>query len=66
MITVTLHTPAGRDEAEADTPEAAIFAARTLWDEAVTTKPVQGFTRACSVVFTVDDKIVRRLEGIRP
>lgn len=31
MITVTV----GLDQAEADTPEAALLAARTLWDEAV-------------------------------
>lgn len=52
MILVTLH-PVG-DTAEAETPEDAALAARTLWDEAG-----QRCIRPC-VTFTVDGQVAYR------
>ena len=49
------------DTAEAETPEAALVAARTLWGEAYS--GIQGQRRA--LVFRVDGKIVSRI-GYRP
>lgn len=42
------------DTAEADSPEAALLAARTLWDEAFT--GIQGSRR--QITFVVDDRPV--------
>lgn len=66
MIEVTLHTPAGRDVIFADTPEYAIFGARTIYDEARDANPYQGFASAMVVTFSVDDRVVRSYAGTRP
>ncbi len=67
MIEVTLTHPSGlRDVAEADDPESALFAARTLFDEAREANPYQGFQRGLTVAFLVDGKAVRSYTGARP
>lgn len=54
------------DRAEATSPENALYAARTLWDEAWARCPVQGATRAITTIFTVDGQHCRTVEGRRP
>ena len=67
MIEVTLtHTSGLRDAAEADTPEDALFAARTIYDEMREANPIQGFHRGMVVRFAVDGRSVRVCEGTRP
>lgn len=59
MIEVRLNSPLGQDVAEADDPDAALLTARTLWDEAWGTNPIQGMSAAMSVSFLVDGALVR-------
>lgn len=67
MITVTVQSVIGRDEAEAATPEDAVFAARTMYDEQCAAHPIQGFHRTIQTTFIVDGKVVRSFsEGTRP
>lgn len=47
-------------------PETAVFAAQTLYDDAVNAMPVQGIDRATRCVFFVGGKMVRMVEGHRP
>lgn len=65
-IEVTVESPSGRDVAECETAEDALYAARTLFDEARGDKPVQGFTASIVTTFRVDGKVVRMYEGRRP
>ena len=53
-------------QAEADDPEAALLAARTLWDDDRAAWAVQGAEKARRVVFMVDGQMVRMVEGRRP
>jgi hypothetical protein len=46
--------------------ETAVFAAQTLWDDAVTAMDTQGATRAMRVVFSTNGVLVRMIEGRRP
>ena len=67
MIEVTVtHSSGLRDAAEADTPEDALFAARTLYDEMREANPIQGFHRGIVTLFSVDGKAVRVYEGTWP
>ena len=50
--------------AEAETPEDALFAARTLWDEEM--NGLQLDTRNMAIYFMVDAQLVRAFEGRRP
>lgn len=52
--------------AEADTPEDAMFAGQTLFDEAWQLCPVQGASRAISTSFYKDGQLVATVEGRRP
>lgn len=65
MVEIILITPAGRDEVEA-TPENAVFAARTIWDEALDVNPTSEFRRAMMLIFAVGGRAVRCFEGTRP
>lgn len=61
VIEVTLIYHNGRrDTAEADTPENAVFAGRTLWDEAAATSPERfaPCERDFTLIFAVDGKTV--------
>ena len=67
MIEVTVtHSSGLRDAAEADTPEDAVFAGRTLFDEACDVSPDQGFRRSLRVQFLVDGQSVWAWVGTRP
>lgn len=60
MIAVELHSnDQPLDEADAETPDAAVLTARTLWDEGYSR--IQGQRRA--LVFKVDGAVVRRMEA---
>lgn len=62
MIAVELHSnDRPLDSADAETPQAAVLTARTLWDEG--SNGIMGQRRA--LTFTVDGAVVRRLE-VRP
>jgi len=52
--------------AEAETPEDALFAGQTLFDEARDLCDVQGVTRAVTTMFYKDGKLVATVEGRRP
>ena len=68
MIEVTLHlVNRAVDRAEADTPEDAVFAARTLWDEySGGPRGFYGVSKSMSVTFHVDGKLVRIVKGRKP
>lgn len=68
MIEITLIDPAEgtRDVAEAETPEDAVFAGRTLWDEWCAEHPYQGWSRRLILVFAHNGKTIRMYEGTRP
>ena len=52
------------DRATADTPENALCAARTLWDENL--EQIQGQQKKMAVYFLVDDQLMKSIEGRRP
>lgn len=66
MIEVLVIRAGLTDRAEADTPENALCAARTLFDEAWQRCAVQGATRSITTVFVVDGTHCRTVEGRRP
>ncbi len=51
---------------EAPDPESAVLGARTIWDDSLDRQHVQGCTRAMRLVFIVNGKCVRMIEGRRP
>jgi hypothetical protein len=53
-------------DAEALSPEAALLAARTMWDDHCKAFPYQGVHRALRIYFMVDGVLVRMVEGNRP
>lgn len=64
VIEIIVTHPGGRDTAEAEDPESAVVAARTLWDESLmSTSTAQSGKRA--IMFLVGGKLVRLLE-VRP
>lgn len=64
VVKVT-HPSGLHDEAEAEGMEAAVFAARTLYDEARAANPYQGFHRQLAVTVEHPGGAVR-IEGRRP
>jgi hypothetical protein len=67
-FTIVVTGPGGRRaEAEADTPENALLAARQVWDE-VYDSTVSGrlARKAMTVTFSYDGEFVRSVSGQRP
>lgn len=62
MIEVLVIHPGGRDSAEAEDPEGALLAARTLWDESITDTATAA-TGKRTIMFLVGGKLVRLLEA---
>lgn len=49
-----------------ETPEDAVFVARTLWDDYTRENMLQGVTKGLALTFLVDGKCVRVVERYRP
>ncbi len=47
-------------------PETAVFAAQTMWDDALRAFCTQGYERTMRAAFTVNDVLVRMVTGRRP
>jgi hypothetical protein len=64
---IFLHTKRERvAAAEADSPEAAMLAARTLWDDHIEAHPYQGVHRSLTVYVMLDGVLAGMSEGQRP
>lgn len=68
MIEVILSVAGTREACvfDIDTPERAVFAARTLWDDYRRENERQGVSRTMTTAFIVDGSVVRTIEGKRP
>jgi hypothetical protein len=47
-------------------PETAVFAAQTMWDDALRATCCQGYEKTMRATFAVDGALVRMIEGRRP